>query len=408
MMDNQLLITNSPAGDINPGPGSSNPSGFSAATFAAGTPSVTYKMVVFAADDGTHGRELWGTSGTGPTALVADMNTTSPTASSDPQQFTAVNVSGTDVKSFFTADNGVNGRELWRTDGTTAGTGMCKDIVAGAASSDPADLTAVTLLNGLMNNPTLFFTVDSDGSGTRELWKSNGRLDGTDTLQVFDPGTAGSVGQLIAANKLNLLFFAAGNALYKSDGTTALTTVVKSFAALPGPIVTNVGGSVLYFVADDGAGAGLELWTASMVSGVMEVKLVKDIVAGSGTASPQNLCAVGDTIYFTANDGTHGRELWRTDANATVGAPDGQGYQSRPRQLGPGKADRVQRQRAFHRRRRHPRAGTVAERWLPGANPQRRELQVGRCLAHRRQDWRSDPQHCRRDRRQTAVHLLAV
>ena len=38
---------------------------------------------------------------------------------------------------FFDADDGVNGRELWKSDGTAAGTQLVKDIFPGSASSTP-------------------------------------------------------------------------------------------------------------------------------------------------------------------------------------------------------------------------------------------------------------------------------
>src|SRR5262249_40095471 len=44
--------------------------------------------------------------------------------------------------------------------------------------------------------------------------------------------------------------------------------------------------------------------------------MVADIVPGSGSSNVQNLTAIGSTIYFTANDGTHGVELWKSDATA--------------------------------------------------------------------------------------------
>ena len=38
---------------------------------------------------------------------------------------------------FFTADDGVNGNELWKSDGTEAGTVLVKDINPGSGSSSP-------------------------------------------------------------------------------------------------------------------------------------------------------------------------------------------------------------------------------------------------------------------------------
>lgn len=65
---------------------------------------------------------------------------------------------------FFLADNGTNGYELWKSDGTDAGTVPVQDILPGAVGSAPRALTNV--------NGTLFFTADN-GTNGRELWKYN-------------------------------------------------------------------------------------------------------------------------------------------------------------------------------------------------------------------------------------------
>ena len=58
-----------------------------------------------------------------------------------------------------------HGSELWKTDGTAAGTVLVKDIRSGASGSYPHNLTNV--------NGTLFFTAN-DGTNGYELWKSDG------------------------------------------------------------------------------------------------------------------------------------------------------------------------------------------------------------------------------------------
>jgi ELWxxDGT repeat protein len=88
--------------------------------------------VLFLANDGTNGLELWASDGTtAGTTMLKNIN-----ASGD-----AFNLSG-DLRYFFTwsklfiaADNGVNGIELWETDGTSAGTVMVQDMWPGASSS---------------------------------------------------------------------------------------------------------------------------------------------------------------------------------------------------------------------------------------------------------------------------------
>ena len=64
---------------------------------------------------------------------------------------------------FFAADDGIHGRELWRTDGTAAGTALVGDIRDGALGSDPANLVSV--------QDTLLFTAD-DGVHGVEPWKA--------------------------------------------------------------------------------------------------------------------------------------------------------------------------------------------------------------------------------------------
>jgi ELWxxDGT repeat protein len=111
--------------------------------------------LAFAADDGTHGTELWWTDGTAAgTRLVSDI---SPgTNGSNPRSLVAAG-----SRLYFTADDGVHGDELWRSDGTAAGTRMVQDIAPGPNTSQPANLTVA--------GNFLYFTAD-DGLLGDEVW----------------------------------------------------------------------------------------------------------------------------------------------------------------------------------------------------------------------------------------------
>jgi ELWxxDGT repeat protein len=73
--------------------------------------------------------------------------------------------------------------------------------------------------------------------------------------------------------------------------------------------LTNVS-NTLFFAANDGT-SGMELWkTDGTESGT---KLVKDINPGSSSSSIGYLIRVYNTLFFVANNGINGTELWKSD-----------------------------------------------------------------------------------------------
>src|SRR5262249_13602088 len=73
--------------------------------------------------------------------------------------------------------------QLWRSDGTAAGTQLVKDIRPGIAGSA---ITGITNVGG-----TLFFSAN-DGTHGTELWKSDGTALGTSIVKDILPGPQGS------------------------------------------------------------------------------------------------------------------------------------------------------------------------------------------------------------------------
>ncbi|WP_301337670.1 ELWxxDGT repeat protein, partial [Microcystis aeruginosa] len=282
--------------DILPGSYSSNP----------GFLTALGNTLFFAANDGVNGTELWKSDGTAAgTVLVKDI--VPSFSGSFPFYLTAV---GSTL--FFTAYNGVNGRELWKSDGTAAGTDLVKDINPGS-SSFPGNLTVV--------GNTLFFTADNGVNGF-ELWKSDGTATGTVLVKDIGPGSfGGGFNPLTAVG--NTLFFSAddgvnGRELWKSDGTATGTVLVKnirpgSSSSFPGD--RTAVGNTLFFSADDGVN-GRELWKSDgTAAGTVLVKDI-NILPMSFSGNPGYLTAVGNTLFFTASDGVNGFELWRSDGTA--------------------------------------------------------------------------------------------
>ncbi|MDB2542018.1 hypothetical protein N9X31_01165, partial [Candidatus Poseidoniales archaeon] len=72
-------------------------------------------------------------------------------------------------------------------------------------------------------------------------------------------------------------------------------------------------GDTLYFSANDGS-SGTELWAHDTSNA--STWRVADIHSGSGNSNPGQYgmeILVGDTLYFSANDGSSGIELWAMD-----------------------------------------------------------------------------------------------
>ncbi len=236
-----------------------------------------------------------------PNDMVKDifLNTTS----SDPKYLT--NVNGT---VFFSANDGQKGAELWKSDGTRAGTVIVKDIRAGLTGSNPKNLMNV--------NGVLYFTADNGINGV-ELWRSDGSVNGTVLVKDIFVGR----GAAIPSNLTNVngtIYFSAttsanGVELWKSDGTANGTVLVKDIrAGVVGssPLnLTNVNGT-LFFTATDGV-SGVELWKSTgTAAGTVRVK---DIWVGSSTSAPANLTAFNGSLYFSASSGVTGAELWKSD-----------------------------------------------------------------------------------------------
>ncbi len=94
--------------------------------------------------------------------------------------------------------------------------------------------------------------------------------------------------------------------------------MIKDIAPGPGgsspQLLTNVNGT-LFFAANDGT-SGLELWKSDgTATGTV---LVKDINPGPGSSIGFEAGAadVNGTLFFDANDGTNGAELWKSDGTA--------------------------------------------------------------------------------------------
>ncbi|MEZ5962464.1 MAG: hypothetical protein R3F56_01335 [Planctomycetota bacterium] len=226
------------------------------------------------------------------------------------------------------------GNELWQTDGTLAGTRPTLGVRSVLQSPQGFWTTSrLVYWTGfdLMGNPDGLWRSDGTVNGTFRLfggslvfraaavndtlyfvpfnalpfalWKTDGTEAGT--VHVKDlPGEASTI-----ASAGNRLFFTLGSELWVSDGTEVGTAQVRAFtAAVPQPHgITSVGNASVMFSANDGSN-GLEPWFSDGTAA--GTTMVQDIAAGAAGSAPQSFTVAGSNVFFTADDGVAGRELW--------------------------------------------------------------------------------------------------
>lgn len=285
------------------------------------------------------GVELYKTDGTeAGTTLLKDIRPGASNGldlSSDKQIFKIFN-----NELYFIANTG-NAIELWKTDGTTNGTVSVKsfDSTSGAFDARPVYISNSEIQYiGVVYKDEFYFHVTRDGSGS-ELWKTDGTeagttlvrggLDGLDNLIVFS----------------NSLYFTTADAttgkeIWMSDGTSTGTSLSSDI--FPNNLNPAIGkgsnpddfyvfNNQLFFSArgyDDADNKliGRELWKIDGTTALAEI--VKNINTTIESSTERSGLRAGLTqfitykneLYFTANDDSDEYDLWKTDGteNGTV------------------------------------------------------------------------------------------
>lgn len=326
--------------DINPGTGSSSPSSF--------YKDATSTYVYFVAKTASEGRELWRTDGTpSGTILLKDIE---PGIGDSSIGFEATK--GNLV--IFSATTTSEGENFYVTDGSIAGTSLLKDIYPGTEK--------IYQYSNFVNfNGFIYFSVTSSTTYMTQLWKTDGTSAGT-TLVLSSDSRGYSCTTINALRVLTSKIIFTGNCgpegqeLFATDGISSTNTVLlkdistfypSSYATATSFILNSK--MVFTVSTDDNASNGI-WYTDGTPSGTTKVlmtpslnnffdvinnklvfsgtssgdyelwvtdgtttTLLKDINPGSTGSSPTYIATIGNKIYFTANSPTEGTELWVTD-----------------------------------------------------------------------------------------------
>ncbi|RKH69320.1 ELWxxDGT repeat protein [Corallococcus aberystwythensis] len=284
---------------------------------------------------------LWKTDGTAKGTVLVK-NLASPEAPGFRHELDLSGAMGFGGGVLFPADDGAHGLELWRSDGTGAGTRMVKDVTPAQRQADAIGMWTV--------NDRLLLGV-YDETGKSEVWRSDGTAEGT---QVLSPAMGASPGYPTLLPFGERLLIAHGTRLWMTDGTAEGTVPFKNLpeSGVRGDVIP-LSATVAVFMAPtpdktvalwrtDGTGAGTRMISPTEVKGrdlgvsngrvffegasktlgeelytsdgtPEGTRLLKDIQVGPKGSQPAGFTPLGTKILFAADDGVVGRELWTTD-----------------------------------------------------------------------------------------------
>lgn len=205
---------------------------------------------------------------------------------------------------YFVATDREHGRAIWKTDGTDAGTSIVISYDNGPRFG------AMTNLQG-----TLYFAVQTDTHF--ELWRSGGAAAETERVAEFPTNQNERITEMAAVNSNVFIRVLSSNgevSLWTSDGSTEGTRPVRGVGQANFGFDTSMIeiDGIAYFTAAD-ADSGSELWRSDGTADGTYRAL--DIFPGPASSYPSGLTRFRSDLYFTADSG-NGRDLCRINVAA--------------------------------------------------------------------------------------------
>lgn len=244
--------------------------------------------------------------------MVRDINLNSASSSIS-------NITPAGAVIYFSATDGVHGQELWRSDGTTAGTFMVKDVNASANSASAGTLDSDPS-NLFFSNGWLFFTARSASGGESSLWVTDGTADGTRRVtNAAGLALAGSLSPSIKPIAYNGNFYTSSNGtLWSIDPASGVATDTGVVSNVSSGLAATADG--IYF-ARSGTRTGYFTWELCKTDGTVEGTTVQSWWWQNWNQFPTKLRAVGGQVFFEvvnyANQ-TNTTSVWRSDRDGTA------------------------------------------------------------------------------------------
>ena len=202
----------------------------------------------------------------------------------------------------FAANDGLHGDELWATDGTTAGTAMLVDLeLFWNQGSGPRELSRCgryVVFSAIVGNDL-------------ELWRTDGTAAGTVQVFDDPAGSQYPAGLVSVGDRAFYVApEVAGVRPWVTDGTTAGTmrlADIEVLGWLQPPSFDRVGDNHVVFQAMT-QDLGWEPWISDGT--VAGTRLLVDGVPGPGSSAPTNFGRIGDRLIWSGWDEAVGREPW--------------------------------------------------------------------------------------------------
>lgn len=272
--------------------------------------------VVFVGKDRDHGTELWSTDGTAAgTRILKDINKKARESSEPGNQIFESSFATTGARAIFPATDLPHGREIWSTDGTSAGTRLVKDFVRGRDDGiDERYYDDYIASNG---GRTYFLARDDDGSSS--LWSTTGTRDGTQ--RAIPKSIRGRDIHDAAALKGSFLFLHRNNSywsnyeLWMTNGTAKSAKLLKEFTwPLQVAIYHASQNNYMIFTVTN-LKSGSRIW---VTDGTSEgTKPLRDIDPGHSMPPGLGTIIDGDGFtIFTPTTYEYGSEPWVTRGDA--------------------------------------------------------------------------------------------
>ncbi len=273
--------------------------------------------LLFTGEDLTSGIEPWITDGTvAGTQLLADL---APGLEDSYQQLLACD----GQRAWFLGETNALGRELYVTDGTPAGTRLVADLNPGIH-----DALSYGSRGAILPGGDLLFGAFGGSAEGMELWRSDGTPAGTRLAADLVPGTFGSEPAEMLTLGANAYFRARSSdwrfALWRYDAasgaTVQLTSSTRAGSNLGMRPLTALGSDLLFAGEDERF--GLEPSRTDGTPG--GTGLVRDIHEDpTGDSRIEALFRHRDLAFFGADDGVQGREPWVTNGTEPGTVPLG-------------------------------------------------------------------------------------